>query len=80
MRRDCLKVLIDIRSSTFITLLDSGVELNTIKRDIVEKASLLITSLPKSMSAAQIVLANGSTKSFIGIIWGVPIRIRRIEV
>ena len=68
MRRDCPKVLIDIRGSTFMTLLDLGAELNTIKRDIVEKVSLLITSLLKSISAVQIVLANGSTKSFVGIV------------
>jgi len=80
LRRDCPKVPIDIRGSTFMTLLDSGAELNTIKRDTAEKASLPITSLPKSMSAARMVSANGSTESFAGIVWGVPIRIGRIEV
>jgi hypothetical protein len=41
---------------------------------------LPITSLPNSMKAARMVTANGSTASFTGIVWGVPIVIGQIEV
>jgi hypothetical protein len=80
LRRDCPKVPIDIRGQNFLTLLDSGAELNTMKRETAEKAMLPITSLPKNMRTARMVAANGSTEGFGGIVWGVPIRIGRIEV
>ncbi|KAF7446281.1 Asp-protease-2 domain containing protein [Pyrenophora tritici-repentis] len=80
LRRDCPKVPIEIRGNNFLTLLDSGAELNTMKRETAEKANLPITSLPKSMSSARMVSANGTTECFVGIVWGVPIRIGRIEV
>jgi hypothetical protein len=80
LRRDCPKVPIDIRGSSFLALLDSGAELNTIKREAAEKAMLPITSLPGSMRTARMVTANGSTASFVGIVWGVPIIIGQIEV
>jgi hypothetical protein len=41
---------------------------------------LPITSLPGSMRTARMVTANGSTASFVGIVWGVPIVIGQIEV
>jgi hypothetical protein len=50
------------------------------KRATVEKAMLPITSMPKSMRLAKIVSANGLTKGFTGIVWGVPIIIGRIEI
>jgi hypothetical protein len=80
LRRDCPKVPIEIRGSSFLALLDSGAELNTIKREAAERAMLPITSLPNSMRAARMVTANGSTASFVGIVWGVPIIIGQIEV
>ena len=61
LRRDCPKVPIDIRGNTFLSLLDSGAELNTMKKATAEKASLPITSLPKSMLSARIVSTNGTT-------------------
>jgi hypothetical protein len=80
LRRDCPKVPVDIRGNSFLALLDSGAELNTIKREAAERAMLPITSLPGSMKAARMVSANGSTASFVGIVWGVPIIIGQIEV
>ncbi|CAN9348607.1 unnamed protein product [Alternaria alternata] len=80
LRRDCPKVPVDIRGNSFLALLDSGAELNTIKREAAEKAMLPITSLPGSMKAARMVTANGSTASFVGIVWGVPIVIGQVEV
>ena len=80
LRRDCPKVPIDIRGNSFLCLLDSGAELNTIKREAAERAMLPITSLPGSMKAARMVTANGSTASFVGIVWGVPVVIGQIEV
>jgi hypothetical protein len=80
LRRDCPKVPIEIQGTSFLTLLDSGAELNTMRRATAEKAMLPITSMPRIMRAAKMVTANGSTEGFGGIVWGVPIRIGRIEV
>ncbi|EFQ91996.1 hypothetical protein PTT_11008 [Pyrenophora teres f. teres 0-1] len=66
--KDCPKVPIDIRGNTFLSLLDSGAELNTMKKATAEKASLPITSLPKSMLSARMVSANGTTQRFAGIV------------
>jgi hypothetical protein len=68
LRRECPKVPIDVQGTQFLSLLDSGAELNTIKRATAEKAMLPITSMPKSMRSAKIVSANGSTKGFAGIV------------
>ena len=80
LRRDCPKVPIDIKGTTFLRLINSGAELNTIKKETVERAMLLITSLLRGISLARIVSANSMTKRFLGIIWGVPITIGGIEV
>ena len=50
------------------------------KKETVERAMLPITSLPRGMSSARMVSANGTTERFSGIIWGVPITIGGIEV
>jgi hypothetical protein len=80
LRRDCPKVPITIRKTTFLSLIDSGAELNTIKRETADRAMLPITSLPKSIRAARMVTANGAVEGFVGIVWGVPIRIGKIKV
>jgi hypothetical protein len=80
LRRECPKVPIDIRGTQFLSLLDSGAELNTMRRSTAEKAMLPITSMPKSMRSAKMISANGSTEGFAGIVWGVPITIGRIEI
>jgi hypothetical protein len=80
LRRECPKVPIDIRGAQFLSLLDSGAELNTMKRATAEKAMLPITSMPRNMRAAKMVSANGSVESFSGMVWGVPITIGRIEI
>lgn len=75
LRRDCPKVPIDIRGTGFLSLIDSGAELNTMKRETAERAMLPITTLPASMRTAKMVTANGTTEGFGGIVWGVPVRI-----
>jgi hypothetical protein len=80
LRRECPKVPIDIRGTQFLSLLDSGAELNTIQRCTAEKAMLPITSMPKNMRTAKMVAANGSVEGFSGMVWGVPITIGRIEI
>jgi hypothetical protein len=50
--RDCPKVPINIRGNSFLALLNLGAKLNTIKREVAEKAMLLITSLPSSIRTA----------------------------
>jgi hypothetical protein len=80
LRRECPKVPIDISGHHFLSLLDSGAELNTMRRETAERAMLPITSLPKGMRSAKMVSANGSTEGFAGIVWGVPVEIGRIRV
>ena len=62
LQRDCPKVPINIKGTTFLRLIDSGAELNTMKKEIVERAMLLITSLLKGISSARMVSANGTTE------------------
>ena len=80
LRRDCPKVPIDIKGTTFLGLIDLGAELNTMKKETAERAMLPITSLLRGMSLARMVSANGTTERFLGIIWGVPITIGGIKV
>jgi hypothetical protein len=63
-----------------LSLINLGAELNTIKKETAKRAMLPITSLPREMNLARMVSANSSTKRFLGIVWGVPIVIRGIEV
>jgi hypothetical protein len=80
LRRDCPKVPIDIRGGTFLALIDSGAELNTMQSDTADRAMLPVTSMPRGMKGARMVSANGSTEQFAGIIWGVPIIIGGIKI
>ena len=62
LRRDCPKVPIDIKGTTFLGLIDSGAELNTMKKETAERAMLPITSLPRGISLARMVSANSTTE------------------
>jgi isocitrate lyase len=68
LRRDCPKVLITIQKTIFLSLINSGAELNTIKRETADQAMLPITSLLKSIRAARIVTANSAVEGFVGIV------------
>jgi hypothetical protein len=80
IRRDCPKVPVSIAGSHFLSLLDSGAELNTIRRESADAAMLPIATLPREMRKARMVTANGTHEGFVGIVWGVSVTVGSITV
>ncbi|KAI8933526.1 hypothetical protein NX059_002628 [Plenodomus lindquistii] len=80
IRRDCPKVPVTIGGKHFLSLLDTGAELNTVRRETADEAQLPISTLPREMKNAKMVSANGSTGGFSGIVWGASVEIGSIVV
>ena len=80
IRRDCPKVPVNIGDSHFLSLLDSGAELNTIRRETADSAMLPIANLPREMRSAKMVSANGTSGGFVGIVWGAQVQVGSIIV